>query len=138
MAGYSSLEILAIQQAYESMLRDIQPFIYVSNQVELIDKAYRYCLEKYDGWYMLSGKAYMMHLIEMGRIAVLEVGLGYISVVAAFLHGIDYKKGVSGKELKDQFGKTVAIILEDFSQISQLDTERWPTIRITSRCCSFL
>ena len=66
----------------------------------------------------------MMHLIEMGRIAVLEVGLGYISVVAAFLHGIDYKKGVSGKELKEQFGKTVAIILEDFSQISQLDTEK--------------
>ena len=124
MAGYTSLEILAIQQAYESMLKDIQPFISAPNQLELIDKAYRYCLEKYDGRYLLSGKAYMMHLIEMGRIAVLEVGLGYISVVAAFLHGIDYKTGVSGKELKDQFGKTVAIILEDFSQISQLDTEK--------------
>ena len=124
MAGYTSLEILAIQQAYESMLKDIQPFISAPNQLELIDKAYRYCLDKYDGRYLLSGKAYMMHLIEMGRIAVLEVGLGYISVVAAFLHGIDYKTGVSGKELKDQFGKTVAIILEDFSQISQLDTEK--------------
>ena len=124
MAGYTSLEILAIQQAYESMLKDIQPFISAPNQLELIDKAYRYCLEKYDGRYLLSGKAYMMHLIEMGRIAVLEVGLGYISVVAAFLHGIDYKTGVSGKDLKDQFGKTVAIILEDFSQISQLDTEK--------------
>ena len=124
MAGYTSLEILAIQQAYESMLKDIQPFISAPNQLELIDKAYRYCLEKYDGRYLLSGKAYMMHLIEMGRIAVLEVGLGYISVVAAFLHGIDYKKDVSGNELKDLFGKTVAIILEDFSQISQLDTEK--------------
>ena len=124
MAGYTSLEILAIQQAYESMLKDIQPFINAPNQLELIDKAYRYCLDEYDGRYLLSGKPYMMHLIEMGRIAVLEVGLGYISVVAAFLHGIDYKKGVSGKELKDQFGKTVAIILEDFSQITQLDTEK--------------
>ena len=124
MAGYTSLEILAIQQAYESMLKDIQPFISAPNQLELIDKAYRYCLDEYDGRYLLSGKAYMMHLIEMGRIAVLEVGLGYISVVAAFLHGIDYKTGVSGKELKEQFGKTVAIILEDFSQISQLDTEK--------------
>ena len=124
MAGYSSLEILAIQQAYESMLKDIQPFINAPNQLELIDKAYRYCMDEYDGRYLLSGKAYMMHLIEMGRIAVLEVGLGYISVVAAFLHGIDYKKGVGGKELKEQFGKTVAIILEDFSQISQLDTEK--------------
>ena len=66
----------------------------------------------------------MFHLIDMARIAVLEVGLGYISVVASFLHGIDYKEQVSLKELEKQFGKTVAIVLEDFSEISQLDTEK--------------
>ena len=124
MAGYSSLEILAIQHAYEAMLDDINPFVNAPEHLALIDKAYRFCLEKYDGRYLLSGKAYMFHLIEMGRIAVLEVGLGYVSVVASFLHGIDYKEGVSLKELEQQFGKTVAIILEDFSEISKLDTEK--------------
>ena len=124
MAGYSSLEILAIQHAYEAMLDDINPFVNAPEHLALIDKAYRFCLEKYDGRYLLSGKAYMFHLIEMGRIAVLEVGLGYVSVVASFLHGIDYKEGVSIKELEQQFGKTVAIILEDFSEISKLDTEK--------------
>lgn len=124
MAGYTSLEILAIQQAYEAMLDDIHPFVNAPEHLALIDKAYRYCLEKYDGRYLYSGKAYMLHLIEMGRIAVLEVGLGYISVVASFLHGIDYKENVSIKELEKEFGKTVAIVLEDFSEISQLDTEK--------------
>ncbi len=124
MVGYSSLEILAIQQAYESMLDDINPFVNAPEHLELIDKAYRYCLEKYDGRYLVSGKAYMLHLIEMGRIAVLEVGLGYVSVVASFLHGIDYKESVSIKELEKEFGKTVAIVLEDFSDISKLDTEK--------------
>ena len=124
MEGYSSLEILTIQQAYEAMLADIQPFVNAPEHLALIDKAYRYCLEKYDGRYLYSGKAYMFHLIEMGRIAVLEVGLGYISVVAAFLHGIDYKENVSIKELEKEFGKTVAIVLEDFSEISKLDTEK--------------
>ena len=124
MAGYTSLEILAIQQAYESMLDDIHPFVNAPEHLALIDKAYRFCLEKYDGRYLLSGKAYIYHLIEMGRSAVIEVGLGYISVVASFLHGIDYKEGVSLKELEQQFGKTVAIILEDFSEISRLDTEK--------------
>ena len=66
----------------------------------------------------------MLHLIEMGRIAVLEVGLGYISVVVSFLHGIDYKEEMSFAELEKQFGKTVAIVLEDFSQISKLDTDK--------------
>lgn len=124
MASYTALEIMAIQKAYESMLDDIHPFVNAPEHLELIDKAYRYCLEKYDGKYLVSGKAYMLHLIEMGRIAVLEVGLGYISVAASFLHGIDYKENVSIKELEKEFGKTVAIVLEDFSDISKLDTEK--------------
>ena len=124
MVGYTSLEILAIQQAYNSMLDDIGPFVNAPEHLALIDKAYRYCLEKYDGRYLVSGKAYMLHLIEMARIAVLEVGLGYVSVVASFLHGIDYKENVSIKELEKEFGKTVAIVLEDFSDISRLDTEK--------------
>jgi len=124
MVGYTSLEILSIQQAYESMLDDIHPYVNAAEHLALIDKAYRYCLDKYDGRYMVSGKAYMMHLIEMSRIAVLEVGLGYISVVASFLHGMDYKENVSIQELEKQFGKTVAVVLEDFSQISKLDTEK--------------
>ncbi len=124
MVGYTSLEILAIQQAYNSMLDDINPFVNAPEHLALIDKAYRYCLEKYDGRYLVSGKAYMLHLIEMARIAVLEVGLGYVSVVASFLHGIDYKENVSIKELEKEFGKTVAIVLEDFSDISKLDTEK--------------
>ena len=124
MAGYTSLEILAIQKAYEGMLDDIHPFVNAPEHLALIDKAYQFCLEHYDGRYLVSGKAYMFHLIEMGRSAVIEVGLGYISVVASFLHGIDYKEGVSLKELEQQFGKTVAIILEDFSEISKLDTEK--------------
>ena len=124
MASYSSLELLSIQRAYEEMLADINPSVNAPEHLALIDKAFRYCLEKYDGCYLPSGKAYMFHLIDMARIAVVEVGLGYISVVAAFLHGIDYKNDVSIKELQDQFGRTVAIVLEDFSQISKLDTEK--------------
>ena len=124
MASYTSLEILAIQRAYEAMLADISPSVNAPEHLALIDKAYRYCLEKYDGRYLLSGKAYMLHLIDMARIAVVEVGLGYISVAAAFLHGIDYKMDVSINELREQFGRTVAIVLEDFSEISKLDTEK--------------
>ena len=124
MASYTSLELLAIQRAYETMLADISPSVNAPEHLALIDKAYRYCLERYDGRYLLSGKAYMLHLIDMARIAVVEVGLGYISVAAAFLHGIDYKMGVTIKELREEFGRTVAIVLEDFSEISKLDTEK--------------
>ena len=124
MEGYSSHEILTIQNAYEAMLADINPFVNKQEHLALIEKAYRFCLEKYDGHRTLSGRAYMLHLIEMARIAVLEVGLGYVSVVASFLHGIDYKNGVSQSELEKQFGKTIATVLEGYSRLSELDTEK--------------
>jgi len=124
MASYSALEILSIQKAYEAMLAEINPIVNAPDHLALIDKAFRFALEKYDGRYLASGKAYMFHLIEMANIAVLEVGLGYISVAAAFLHGIDYKCGVTFQELEQQFGKTVIIVLEGFTRISEMDTEK--------------
>ena len=122
--AYSVEELTAIQQAYRAMLADIRPFVNAREHLTLIDKAYRYCLEKYDGRRLVSGKAYMFHVIEMARIAVLEVGLGYISVAASFLHGMDYKENVDIKDLEKEFGKTVAVVLDGFSKISKLDTEK--------------
>ena len=124
MNPYSAEERWMIQQAYESMLSDIREHVNDSKQLKLIDDAYHYCLEKYDGKYMISGKAYLFHLIDMARIAVLEVGLGYMSVMAAFLHGITYKENVEISEIEARFGKTVSLILSGFDKISHLRTEK--------------
>ena len=122
--SYSIEEKTLIEAAYQSMLADIRPHVNDPKQQAAVDDAYHYCLERYDGKYMVSGKAYMFHLIEMARIAVLEVGLGYMSVVASFLHGITYKEGVDIKEIESRFGKTIASILLGFDKISALKTEK--------------
>ncbi|MCQ2302618.1 MAG: TGS domain-containing protein [Bacteroidales bacterium] len=124
MANYSSEEFDGIQQAYDKMLADISPHVNDPAQLSVIDDAYHYCLEHYDGKHMVSGKAYMFHLIDMARIAVVEVGLGYMSVAASFLHGITYKEGVDIKEIESRFGKTIATILMGFDKISALKTEK--------------
>ena len=124
MSTYSIEEREAIQKAYESMLADIRPNVYDPQKLSVVEDAYQYSLEKYDGKYMVSGKAYMFHLIDLARIAVLEVGLGYMSVVAAFLHGITYKEQVDINELEERFGKRIATVLRGFDKISALQTER--------------
>lgn len=121
---YSTEERSLIQKAYESMLEDIKPHVHDPQQLALVDDAYHYCLEKYDGKYLVSGKAYLFHLIDMARIAVLEVGLGYVSVICAFLHGITYKENVEIAEIESRFGTTVAVILQGFDKISKLQTEK--------------
>ena len=105
---YSDEIKLQIESAYQTMLADIRPHVNDPKQLSVVDDAYRFCMEQYDGKYMVSGKAYMFHLIDMARIAVVEVGLGYMSVAASFLHGITYKEGVDIKDIENRFGKTIA------------------------------
>ncbi len=124
MNNYTIEEITAIQKAYESMLADIKPHVNDEGQLQLIQEAYAYALEKYDGKYMVSGKAYLFHLIDLARIAVIEVGLGYVSVICAFLHGITYKRGVQLQEIESRFGKIVAVIIDGFDKVSDIETEK--------------
>lgn len=121
---YSDEIKLQIEAAYQAMLADIRPHVNDPKQLSVVDDAYRFCMEQYDGKYMVSGKAYMFHLIDMARIAVVEVGLGYMSVAASFLHGITYKEGVDIKDIENRFGKTIATILLGFDKISALKTEK--------------
>lgn len=121
---YSDEIKLQIESAYQTMLADIRPHVNDPKQLSVVDDAYRFCMEQYDGKYMVSGKAYMFHLIDMARIAVVEVGLGYMSVAASFLHGITYKEGVDIKDIENRFGKTIATILLGFDKISALKTEK--------------
>ena len=121
---YTIEERESIQRAYESMLVDIRPNVYDPQKLKVVEDAYQFCLEKYDGKYMVSGKPYLFHLIDLARIAVLEVGLGYMSVVAAFLHGITYKEQVGMDYLEERFGKRIATVLKGFDKISALHTER--------------
>ena len=106
------------------MLVDIRPNVYDPQKLKVVEDAYQFSLEKYDGKYMVSGKPYLFHLIDLARIAVLEVGLGYMSVVAAFLHGITYKEQVDMGYLEERFGKRIATVLRGFDKISALHTER--------------
>ena len=49
MSVYAEEEKIQIQNAYEQMLADISPQVFEPKQLTEIEKAYRYCLEKYDG-----------------------------------------------------------------------------------------
>ena len=119
---YTLKERESIQKAYESLLVDIRPNVNDPQKLKVVEDAYQFCLEKYDGKYLASGKAYLFHLIELARIAVLEVGLGYMSVVAAFLHGITYKEQVPMDYLEERYGKRIATVLKGFDKISALPT----------------
>ena len=89
-----------------------------------IDQAFALADSTYANKYPVSGKPYMLHLIEMARIIVAEIGMGASSVISSFLHGIDQKTDISLQDIENQFGKSVRIIIEGFNKVSSLQTER--------------
>lgn len=124
LTPYTNEEKAVIERAYHNMLEEIKPHITDPEHLKIIDIAYQYTLEHYDGKHLLSGKAYMLHLIEMGRMAVTEFGLAYFSVVSAFLHGITYKLDIPISEIEELFGKRIAIIVEGFERISEISLDQ--------------
>lgn len=125
MSTYSNSELQNISREYAIMRDGIRGCPHIDEDgLRRIEEAYIFALVRYDGKYLESGKPYMLHLIEMAKIAVLEVGLGHTTVVCVFLHGITYKADVSLQEIEQRFGKNAAIIIDGFDKVSKLDLNR--------------
>lgn len=122
MAKYTDEELVLINNSYNSFVQSINNFM-DAEQLGFIDKAYHFTLEKYDGRKMLSGRLYMLHLIEMAKIATIEVmGLKSKTVVGVFLHGITYKADVPLDDIREQFGDNIANIVDGYDKISRIQT----------------
>lgn len=122
-SGYLKREKDEIALAYAKMIEEVASNM-SEKQRDLIDQAYNLALKSYDGKRMYSGKPYILHLIELAKIAVKEIGLSAPSVISALLHGIDYKTGYDINAIKEQFGQDVATIITGFNQVSNIRTER--------------
>lgn len=121
MEKYSQSEIQKIENSYSVLVSTLKQNMN-EEQLDFIDKAYALTLEKYDGKRTMSGKPYMLHLIELAEIAVLEMGLRSKSVVAAFLHGIVYKADVTIDYIREMFGEPTVRIVDGFDKISSIHT----------------
>ncbi|MBN2520176.1 MAG: bifunctional (p)ppGpp synthetase/guanosine-3',5'-bis(diphosphate) 3'-pyrophosphohydrolase, partial [Bacteroidales bacterium] len=74
------------------------------------------------GQYIRKGYPYILHPIEVARIASDEIGLGVNSIVASFLHEVLDAGNITVKQIKLEFGEIVAIIVEGLSKISSINS----------------
>ena len=88
-----------------------------------INKAFQIISEIYDVK-KDRGADLVLFNLEVAIIAVKEIGLGPTSAVCALLHGINLKSEYSLDNIKDDFGDSVAEIMDGFNKISGLVTEK--------------
>lgn len=105
---------------------------------KLVTKAFELAHEAHKGMRRKSGEPYIIHPIEVARIAAEEIGLGTKGVIASILHDVVEDTDYTVEDLQNMFGEKVASIVAGltklegiFDQSSSLQAENFRKLLLT-------
>jgi GTP pyrophosphokinase len=108
---------------YRELLRLCKPFA-KRNDIPRLRKAFLLVLELNRTNWEETGEDYVFHSIEVARIALKELNLGITSVICALLHNLVGDDKLTTDDIKEQFGEEVAVIVEGYTKLAGLQTEK--------------
>ncbi len=107
-------------------LNSICQFNWEPNDLERIEKAFRFASTFVGENKFKHGEVIISHSLEVATIIAQEIGMGPDSIVAGLLHNVMYaglEKKATQKEIEEAFGKLIFSILEGMSKINALGTD---------------
>ena len=105
--------------AYRNLLRAINAKLNADDQKN-IRAAFELATRAHMEQRRKSGEPYILHPIEVARICVEEIGLGPTAVVCALLHDVVEDTNVTLKDIHDQFGERVMLIVDGLTKLDSL------------------
>jgi GTP pyrophosphokinase len=88
--------------------------------VKLILRAFEVAYESHKGIRRKSGEPYILHPIEVARIAGEEIGLGAKGVSAALLHDVVEDTDITVEDIQNMFGEKIASIVDGLTKLSEV------------------
>ena len=92
------------------------------DQVNLVRRAYFYAEQAHDGQTRRSGEPYVTYPLAVANILA-EMRMDYQSLMAAMLHDVIEDTGIPKDALVNQFGDTVADLVDGVSKLTQMNFE---------------
>jgi GTP diphosphokinase / guanosine-3',5'-bis(diphosphate) 3'-diphosphatase len=89
-------------------------------QVNQVKRAYYYAEQAHEGQRRRSGEPYVTHPLAVASILA-DMHMDHQSLMAAMLHDVIEDTGISKKALGDQFGETVANLVDGVSKLTQME-----------------
>ena len=116
-----------ITRAYRNLLRSIKTKTDKTDKTN-IRAAYELAVDAHKTQRRKTGEPYVLHPIEVARICTQEIGLGATAIICALLHDVVEDTPVSLKDIKEEFGERVALIVNgltklDFKSEDSVDVE---------------
>ncbi len=92
---------------------------YDEKRVAFISKAYYFAQKAHEGQKRMTGEPYFVHPVETAK-TLIKMGLGSNSIVAALLHDVPEDTDLTLEDVKKEFGKEVAFIVEGITKVGQI------------------
>lgn len=91
-------------------------------QINRVKRAYYYAEQAHTGQYRRSGEPYITHPLAVANILA-SVHMDHQSLMAAMLHDVIEDTGIGKQAIADQFGETVADIVDGVSKLAKIEYE---------------
>lgn len=92
------------------------------SQVKLIKRAYYFAEQAHEGQLRRSGEPYVTHPLAVAGILA-DMHMDHQSLMAAMLHDVIEDTGISKAALGEQFGDTVADLVDGVSKLTRIESE---------------
>ena len=90
---------------------------------KIIDKAFKFAHSAHKGVTRKSGEPYIIHPIEVAKIAALEIGLGTKAVAAALMHDVVEDTNYTVEDIDNLFGEKIAYLVKGLTKIELVNKE---------------
>ena len=86
---------------------------------ELVEKAYRCCVDAHKGQRRLSGEEYYMHPYSVANILV-SLGMDSEAIAAGLLHDVIEDTEITAEEVEKNFGLTVLTLVDGVTKLGKI------------------
>ncbi|MCG8517488.1 MAG: RelA/SpoT family protein [Pseudomonadales bacterium] len=110
---------VSAEQTVEGLARELSSYL-DSSRVNQVRRAYYYAEQAHEGQKRRSGEPYVTHPLAVASILA-DLRLDHQSLMAAMLHDVIEDTGIPKEALSDQFGESVADLVDGVSKLTQIE-----------------
>ncbi|MBE65654.1 MAG: bifunctional GTP diphosphokinase/guanosine-3',5'-bis(diphosphate) 3'-diphosphatase [Gammaproteobacteria bacterium] len=112
------MQVLAEKGSIQTLSEGLSTYL-AKDQVNNVRRAYFYAEQAHDGQYRHSGDPYVSHPLAVAGI-LSEMHMDHQSLMAAMLHDVIEDTGITKTAIKNQFGNTVADLVDGVSKLNKI------------------
>ena len=105
---------------YDELYEKIKKIIKKEEELDVINRAFSFALDKHSGRKRRNGDDYITHPLEVANILT-DLNVDYVTIASALLHETVNHGEVTVDELKEEFGEEIATIVHSISKINRLE-----------------